>query len=282
LVLIAAHLGHLYAVRNEGWGTDDARFSLAYVWPNLAVNGRFYAGDERFPIAYTLLAIVGVTATGLQAGRLAMAAYFFSFFGVTLLFYAGSYDYGADVRYSVMTFPPLAVLAGLGAARIASLLARRQPASRTRALVTAALVFQFLWYAPLVRATTDEAWAARADVTFAQEVAATLPANSYVLTQNPGMFHLWGVNAGQMFLAADNPARVRFLSDRFAGGVFLHWNFWCNVTDPVQQDLCRKVAAMTDSQAWREHRERDQRFAFLRMQPPEPIPPAPDPSTQEH
>ena len=44
---------------------------------------------------------------------------------------------------------------------------------------------------------------------FAALVAAELPANSYVLTHNPGMFHVWGVNAGQMSLAADNPGYLR-------------------------------------------------------------------------
>ena len=31
-------------------------------------------------------------------------------------------------------------------------------------MIVTLLLFQFLWYAPVVRATTEEAWAARADV----------------------------------------------------------------------------------------------------------------------
>ena len=46
------------------------------------------------------------------------ASYFLLFFGIALLFYAGSYNYGADVRYSLMTYPPLAILGGLGAGAI--------------------------------------------------------------------------------------------------------------------------------------------------------------------
>ena len=34
-----------------------------------------------------------------------------------------------------------------------------------------AMAFLFLWYAPVVRATTEEAWAARADVRFARTLA---------------------------------------------------------------------------------------------------------------
>ena len=44
------------------------------------------------------------------------------------------------------------------------------------ALTATLLAFQFLWYAPVVRATTEEAWAARADVRFAQAVRAAASA----------------------------------------------------------------------------------------------------------
>ncbi len=57
------------------------------------------------------------------------------------------------------------------------------------------------------------------------------------------MFHLWGVNAGQMSLVTSNPAYVRFLAERYSGGLYLHWNFWCNVQDPAQQEICRKALA---------------------------------------
>jgi hypothetical protein len=33
----------------------------------------------------------------------------------------------------------------------------------------------------------------------------------------------------------------------------------------VQQEVCRKVAAMTPLDVFREHREHDQRFALLRI-----------------
>jgi hypothetical protein len=153
----------------------------------------------------------------------------------------------------------------MGAARIAKWLdARRWPFAGWIA-VTLALAFQFLWYAPLVHATTEEAWAARADVGFARDAAAGLPPNSYVLTHNPAMFHLWGVNAGQMAIPANNPSYLEFLASRYTGGVYLHWNFWCNVQDPVHPALCRQVLAMRRGDMVREHVERDQRFAFFRM-----------------
>ena len=63
-----------------------------------------------------------------------------------------------------MTYPPLAVLGGLGAAWLARFStqfaprigARLTKTGAVQALVATLLLFQFLWYAPVVRATTEE------------------------------------------------------------------------------------------------------------------------------
>ncbi|AMY08139.1 hypothetical protein LuPra_01327 [Luteitalea pratensis] len=264
-VLLAVHVTHLFAVRNEGWGTSGSRLSLQYLWPNLRVNGPFYFADERFPFIYTGLAVIGLAWRGWLVERAALVAYLLAFFGIDLLFYAGSYNYGADVRYSLLTYPPIAVLGGLGAARLAIWLARLVPPGWERPAVTVGLLFQFLSYAPLVRATTEEAWAARADVRFARAVAAELPPASYVLTHNPAMFHIWGINAGQMSLATVNPLQIDYLGMRYPGGVFVHWNYWCNAADPTQQKYCHTALGTVPYTVTREYRERDYRFAFYRL-----------------
>jgi hypothetical protein len=264
--LASVHIAHLFAVRHIDWGTSQARFSLAYVPENLRVNGWFYLADERFPSVFTVLALFGLAASAFRRERLSMALYFLLYFAIDLVFYAGSYNYGADVRYSLLTYPPIAVFAGLGAARLAGVLTRcHLPA---RSVMLTAMAFLFLWYAPAVRATTEEAWAARADVRFARLFARELPANSYVLTHNPGMFQLWGSSAGQLPLIVQNPAYVRYLSGRYTGGVFVHWNFWCNVQDPVHPEFCRRALELGTVELVREYRERDQRFALYRITKP--------------
>jgi hypothetical protein len=277
LWLISVHAAHLFAVRNVDWGAVGPRFSIRYIEANLRANGWFYLYDERFPVSFTVLAVIGLATVRQRRDAWSMAMYFLLFFVIDLVFYAGSYNYGADVRYSLMTYPPIAVLGGLGAARLADGLGGlsvtvanrsrspfpfRVPA---RALLVTILLFQFLWYSPVVRATTEEAWAARADVRFAQSFAREIPRNSYVLTHNPSMFHLWGENAGQMSLVISNPDYVRFLAGRYPGGLYLHWNFWCNVQDPAQREVCSKALAMGEADQVAEYRERDQRFAFYRM-----------------
>jgi hypothetical protein len=67
-----------------------------------------------------------------------------------------------------------------------------------------------------------------------------------------------------------NPHYVNFLIDRYTGGVFIHWNYWCNVQDPVHPEFCRQALALGPAELVREYRERDQRFAFYRFSRPSP------------
>jgi hypothetical protein len=252
-------------VRSEEWGTRAARVSVGYLAANLRVNGWFYLWDERFPFIFTLLAVAGLFGRRFLKERLSFGLYFILFFGMYLTFYAGSYNYGADVRYSLTTFPPIAVLGGLGASSLAGRLDAKRFGFRGMYVVAAGLLFQFLWYAPVVRATTEEAWAARADVRFAESLVPELRGNSYVLTHNPGMFHVWGVNAGQMSSIVNNPRQLDFLAIRYRA-VYLHWNYWCNVQDPVQQRFCNEALAGKPAIVVREYRERDQRYSLYRFE----------------
>jgi hypothetical protein len=265
VALVAVHVGHLTAVRNEDWGTRAARVSVGYLTGNLRVNGWFYIWDERFPVLFSLLALSGLIGRRFLTERLLFGGYFLLFFATYLTFYAGSYNYGADVRYSLMTFPPIAVLGGLGASRVAGWVDSRGFGVRGLRVVAAGLLFQFLWYAPVVRATTEEAWAARADVRFAESVVPAITGNAYVLTHNPGMFHVWGISAGQMSLVANNPGQLAFLATRYRD-VYLHWNYWCNVSDPVQQAFCARALGVNPAKLVREYRERNQRYSLYRFE----------------
>ena len=147
VVLCVVYVGHVYAVRSEGWGSADDRMSLAFFWPNLRSNGWCYLWDARFPAAYSVLALLGAI-THRSLGTAVAAVYFVLFWAVFLFFYAGSYDYGADVRFSLMTYPALALLAGCGAAGLRRFTAGMNLQS-AGAVVALGLFVQFLWYAPV-------------------------------------------------------------------------------------------------------------------------------------
>ena len=267
LVLLTVHLGHLAAVRNEGWGSGGPKFSLDYLRGNLPSNAWFYLGDARFPVVYSILAGAAWLNRRMRRPVLIATAYFLLFWGIFLVFYAGSYNYGADDRFSLMTYPPLAVLAGIGAFELTEWFERTGwlPVAAKHAAL-AIIGLQFLWYLPFIRSTGEEAWGARADVEFARVVARDLPRNSFVLTHNPAMFHLWGISAGQASIASSEAGyAANVLAPRYAGGVYFHWNFWCNVADPLQQSFCTGILQRFPHTLVREQRERNYRYALYRL-----------------
>lgn len=273
VVLGAPHLAHLIAVWSESWGSSGERFSLSYFWSNVSVNAAFYLGDSRFPVLFTALAAAGVFTRRNRVVVVPLVA-FALFWGIFVFFYAGSYDFGADVRFSLMSNAWLALLAGRGlSALVTAAGAAWNNVHRAIAAGVVALLVQFTWYLPQVRAVGDEAWAAREDVAFAKALLPSLPPHSVVLTQNPSIFHLNGVSAAQMSLARDEPYYVNgVLAHRFTGGVYLHWNAWCGYHDDVQRELCASTLKTFDSELVAEHRVRDFRYAFYRLRTAGTIP----------
>jgi len=55
------------------------------------------------------------------------------------------------------------------------------------------------------------------------------------------------------------------LFDRYAGGVYLHWSFWCNVRDPIQTAFCRKTLDAFPAELVESARERDYQYAMYRL-----------------
>jgi hypothetical protein len=265
---------HMAAVWHEGWGASGPTMSAQFARRNFPVNFWFYFTDERFPGFVSAAALLGLAFGGRILERLWLLAYLLAFWTVFLFFYAGSYNYGADVRYSLMTYVPIAILGGYGLGRVGSALRAKWPGRWTERRVfgsiAAVVAAQFLWYLPLVRATGEEAWGARADVKYAREFAAKLPPNSFVLTHNPSMFHLWKTAAAQMSMVTTDRGHVDQLFNRYTGGVYLHWNFWCNVPDRLQNSFCRAAMDTFAHDAIDTRRERDYQYILYRLQPRTP------------
>ncbi|MBF0213413.1 MAG: glycosyltransferase family 39 protein [Magnetococcales bacterium] len=262
---------HLELFHNHPWGSAGKPFSLEYLGHNLAVNGWHYFDNQRFPLPFTLLAVIGLLRPGGQRfERGVTGLWFLLFWGVFLFFYAGSYRYGADVRYALLSAVPLAVLAGLGAETLFRRLSHHLGAS---AVTGTGLVAALLWgahlpFMPLVRATTDEAWAARADLRFARQMVAHLPPESLVLSHNPSLFQLWGAHGAQLSLLRSDPVFVRqVLMPRYRGGLYFHHNFWCNVPDKLQNDFCDHARAEFHIETVVEYREQKDRYGLYRLRP---------------
>lgn len=200
--------------------------------------------------------------------KILLAMWFLVFWGIFLFFYAGSYSYGADVRYSLVSYIPLAILAGLGVYRLQSFFKNFTTLKfYISPIITIVIALSFLKFLPQVRAETQEAWGARADHYFAEQFAALLPENSIVLTHNPNMFHLWGKNAAQISLATSSKSYVnQVLFYQYKGGVYFHWNYWCNADDSLQNSYCNSVLEEYKSELIKEYTENDYHYALYLLE----------------
>jgi hypothetical protein len=233
--------GHIIAVGNDPWGTmGEPRFSIDYLGVNLLPNIAHYFDNEKFPLLISILAILGLGWRGKWRERLLMASWFLLFWGVFIVFYAGSYRYGADNRYSLMSYAPLAVLAGFGAKSLGTLIQRRWPMFRSAIVISALLLLNFCSFVPFVRRLGEESWDSRVDHDFSRVIAAKLPENSIIFTHNTSLFLLHNQSTAQLYMLSDKTRLAQYL-ERFKGGVYLHLNYWCTVMDENAVQFCHNV-----------------------------------------
>ena len=267
LVLSLTFILHIIVTSGDSWGTTDAKISLNYFIHNFSVNSLFYIDNAKFPILFTLFAIISLFSKSFIKEKLILFVWFLCFWGIFLLFYAGSYGYGADVRYSLVSYIPLVILAGLGVYKLQELLKKNQYLkSYLNPILAILIIISVLKFLPQVRAETQEAWGARADHLYAKEFSSLLPENSIVLTHNPNMFHLWGKNAAQVSLATFEKSYVnQILFQKYTDGVYLHWNYWCNADDSLQNSFCENVISGYNHEVIKEYKENDFRYALYRL-----------------
>ncbi len=189
--------------------------------------------------------------------------------GTFLFFYAGSYKYGADVRFALLSFLPLAVLAGMGGERIRSWIGRagsvRVNGKTAGVLIVLVLMFTWMPYLPLVRAVGQEAWGARYDHHYAREFIKKIPPRSIVLSHNATMFLVWGQNAIQAYAGIRNPEIVRNLMETYQGRVYFHYGYWCNIPTDGNRQLCEDVMARYNMEEIASASEQTYRYGLYKM-----------------
>jgi hypothetical protein len=296
-VLLIPHLVHLYSVRGESWGASGPKLASQYFLGNFVTNTLFYLTNDRFPVLFTIFFGLGlllirkreedVQADGgrREAGgthgfaglrwlkertyhwreKTIVGIWFLLSWGIFLFFYAGSYNFGVDVRYSLPSYMPLALMAGYGAACLAHLVRRWLKPQWINPILSILIIYSFVSFLPYIRALTQLAWSARADHRFARIMARELPQDSMVLTHNPNMFLLWGQNAAQASIATQNRRYFEDFFSRYSGGVYFHYNFWCNVDDPLQTSFCKNILRRFDCEPVLSFQERDYTFTLYRM-----------------
>jgi hypothetical protein len=287
--LIIPLIWHFHAMSGQSWGAEGAKFATAYFLKNLAANGFYYLNNNDFPVLFTLLA-----AVGLAAGKekkllpvLMILLWFLLFWGIFLFFYAGSYKYGADVRFALVSFMPLAVLGGIGAEVVRNIGAGRQRSGEERvgtgtddesgvlerapgrlsvaALLILVLIVSWLKFLPLIRLVGQEAWGARHDHVYAREFIKKIPNRAIVLTHIPTMFLLWGQNAIQTYAGINNPDIIRDLLNRYGGHVYFHQSYWCNTLNDSNRLICDGIKERYNLEPVATAREQIHEYGLYRM-----------------
>lgn len=279
---------HFYVMNGQSWGAEGAKFAITYFANNIETNGFYYLSNADFPVLFTLMAMVGLTSMRKRGSLLVLIIllWFLFFWGIFLFFYAGSYKYGADVRFAVLSFMPLAVLAGIGAEDVRRFGTRSQlsvaeagsfvdggsagpemaPGRLSVATVLIlVLVVSWLKFLPLIRLVGQEAWGARYDHAYAREFIKKIPNRSVVLTHIPTMFLLWGQSAIQTYAGNDNLDIIRDLMNHFDGHVYFHQSFWCNAQDNANRAICDGIRQRYNLESVATVREQKNEYGLYRM-----------------
>lgn len=266
LVLSSGIVIHTQAMKDQSWGASGPKFSLDYFAENFHTNSIYYLNNKAFPLLFSILAIIGLLFYRFKKTvkeKIILLSWFLVFWGIFLFFYAGSYEFGQDIRFSLLSYAPLAILAGLGISAIKNVLENRV---KFIALILALLiVFNFTWFLPFVRAEGDEAWEARNGHKYAVEFAKLMPENSIIFTHTPNVFLLNKKSAVQTSAETYNPGIIEFYMQQFRGGVFVDFNYWSNVDDPEQRGFTEYILNSYNYEVIREYCYRNYLYGLYKI-----------------
>jgi hypothetical protein len=256
-------------MREEDWGARDGRrFALDFLQKNFHSNGGYFVDSKWFPLAGTVLAVAGalwLLKRNRTAG-FALGVWFILSWGVFVMFYAGGYYYGASSRYGVVSSAPVAVFMGIGLGALYARL-RRVPVLCC-GLAAGGLVS---WAAGMhyVPTLSREAVEAQADVDFVAQVSLTLPEGSLVVSPDPCMWQLKGVNASQFYIV-EHMMREELgeLANQYPGGVYIHWSFWHNA-EPATAEITAKLLVETHATVFARAQSQAYKLALFRIDTPE-------------
>jgi len=265
LILMLPHAIHIYCYHSHPWGASQAKYSLSYIDNNLKTNGLFFFKNKDHPLILTIFFIFGLISTSLFRERMEILIWFLFFWGVFLFFYAGSYYYGADIRFVLMAYPAFSILAGAGLSSLDDILGN---IVRRKDVIALTFIFiAFISFLPKARTVGQEAWAARADHKYAKIMAKYLPEDSIVFTHNPNMFLFWGKSSAQAsILAGYDHVGLKNLKGRFPGGIYFHFNFWCNVSDPLQRSFCNNILKKFSHKEILRFKEREYSYVLYKIE----------------
>jgi len=234
-LLVVPHLIHLNSVKDDNWGTAGNKLSSEYIYDNFWTNGSFFFENTYFPVFFTLLSILGLAYGRMWKKKLFLASWFLIFFGLYLLFYAGSFNYGVDIRFSLTMYLPIALLGGCGAfliykniTKLTKFLVNKNWISHIMFGIVILCIFgSFVPFIGFASSTGEEAWDARLCHDFLVEKMKGLDDNCWIITMIPSIVQINGKNFMDTGLVTDQALMSKLLNGNNC--VYYYEDYWTYV-----------------------------------------------------
>lgn len=259
-ILVVPHMLHTLSVKSEGWGTSGNKLGTEYVEENLKVNGMFFFENTRFPVVFSILSILGLYPFIREwKKKTLLVIWFMAFFVLYLLFYAGSFNYGVDVRFSLNLYIPLAILGGCGTFLVSKNLDRIfRKKYMSVAIVSLIMIIAFMPFYSFVSEIGEKAWDARMGHDFVIEEMRELDDNCWIFTHVPSVVLINGKNSLQAWYAQNSKVRDGVMKNDC---VLFYEEYWCNA-EPYKSGACKYLHDNFDLKLYTNTSERDKDFTL--------------------
>lgn len=227
--------------RGENWGAGNLpMFGLSHFPGNFQTNLFFFFENTRTPLLVTLLAIGGLLPVKENfKAKLFWGLFFTVFFGIFLFFYAGSYNYGTDVRFSLILNLPLAILAASACQKIRLIFLSRLSSLLAYTLIVAGLFLSFLSVFKSIP-LGEESIEGRFSHDYMVACLRALPKNSFLFSYDPCIAVINGQGGAQTFhLLQKEKMKTVFAS---AKHVYLFRDIW-SYLPPYKSDWPKYYAS---------------------------------------
>lgn len=230
------------AINRDPWGSDNGHvFGLEYLNNNISVNTGFFFENSHFPMIFTLLAFLGgAVVLWKKDYKLAslLLVWFFVFFIIYGLFYAGSFEYGVDERFSDTLYPALLIFAGIGVYSIKDLLVRKTKLSKNAAfvLLSIVLVVVFIPFYSFTSQIGEQATVARVQHDFAYSIRSEIPKNCIIMDHVPSIWLVMGYPSMQTWFGQNQ--EVMDWAFNTTDCVMFYEAYWCGA-EPYKSTVCK-------------------------------------------
>ena len=162
------------------------------------------------------------------------------------MFYAGSFNYGVDVRYSLTMYPPIAILGGCGAFLIADtlnkfvakLVDRKWSSMISIVVVILVISASFFPFISFVRSVGEKGWDARLHHDFLVEKMKDLDDDSWIITIVPSIVLINGKNAINPDFLRDQEKLNKLLTKNTS--IYFYEGYWCQY-GPFGSNICQYI-----------------------------------------